>query len=147
MRLSGNEPFSSPNLAARVLLAEDDGELRSLIAHALRDDGFDVVEVSDGQALVDLLADAVAADGALDGYDLVVSDIRMPGFSAIDVLAAMRPFLTRTPVVLITAFGDAKTHDRALRLGAAAVIDKPFDLDDLRVRLRALLRWRLTDEA
>ena len=144
MRLAANEPIILPNLAARVLLAEDDGELRALIAHALRGDGFDVVEVGDGKALVDFLADAIAADGTLDGYDLVVSDVRMPGFTAIDVLTAMRPFLKRTPVVLITAFGDPKTHERARRLGAAAVIDKPFDLDDLRLRLRELLRSRLT---
>ncbi len=144
MRLSSTESLSAPNLAARVLLAEDDGELRALIAHALRGDGFDVVEVEDGKALVDSLADAIAADGALDGYDLVVSDVRMPGFTAIDVLAAMRPFLSRTPVVLITAFGDPRTHQRALLLGAAAVIDKPFDLDELRSRLRELLRSGFT---
>jgi DNA-binding response OmpR family regulator len=147
MRVSGTQPFVAPNLAARVLLAEDDGELRSLIAHALRGDGFDVVEVEDGKALVDSLADALAADGALDGYDLVVSDVRMPGFTAIDVLSAMRPFLTRTPVVLITAFGDPRTHERARLLGAAAVIDKPFDVDDLRIRLRELLRRRLNPDA
>jgi DNA-binding response OmpR family regulator len=147
MRLSANEPRLPVNLAARVLLAEDDGELRALIAHALRGDGFDVIEVCDGKELVDSLADALAADGALDGYDLVISDVRMPGFTAIDVLTAMRPFLARTPVVLITAFGDEKTHERARRLGAAAVIDKPFDLDELRGRLRELLRRRLTSGA
>jgi DNA-binding response OmpR family regulator len=146
MRLE-NHTALRPNLAARVLLAEDDGELRTLIAHALRSDGFEVVEVQDGRALVDSLADAIAADGALDGYDLVVSDVRMPGFSAIDVLSAMRPFLSRTPVVLITAFGDPRTHQRALLLGAAAVIDKPFDVDELRFRLRELLRRRMSGGA
>jgi len=140
MRLSDASQLAPPVLAARVLLAEDDSELRSLIAQALRSDGYQVIEVADGGALVDHLADAVAADGSLDGYDLVVSDVRMPGFTAIDVLSAMRPFLARTPVVLITAFGDPRTHERARKLGASAVIDKPFDLDELRVALRELLR-------
>jgi CheY-like chemotaxis protein len=111
------------------LLAEDDGELRSLIAHALRGDGFDVVEGKTARRSSILWPTRWPPDGALDGYDLVVSDVRMPGFTAIDVLSAMRPFLTRTPVVLITAFGDPRTHERARLLGAAAVIDKPFDLD------------------
>jgi len=145
MRLSDADQLAPPVLAARVLLAEDDSELRALIAQALRGDGYQVLEVADGAALVDRLAEAVSADGSLDGFDLVVSDIRMPGFTAIDVLSAMRPFLARTPVVLITAFGDARTHERAKKLGASAVIDKPFDLDELRVSLRELLRRRLAD--
>lgn len=127
-------------LPARLLLAEDDVELRSLIASSLREDGFEVVEVADGNALVDRLADAMAADGSLDGFDVVVSDIRMPGFSALEVMTGMRRMLFRTPVVLITAFGDAKTHERALRLGAARVFDKPFDVDELRAAVTELVR-------
>ena len=129
---------------ARLLLAEDDVELRSLIAGSLREDGFEVVEVADGNALVDRLADAMAADGSLDGFDLVVSDIRMPGFSALEVMTGMRRMLFRTPIVLITAFGDPKTHERARRLGAARVFDKPFDLDELRVAVTELVgeRWK-----
>lgn len=142
MRLSDADQLAPPVLAARVLLAEDDSELRALIAQALRGDGYQVLEVADGAQLVDRLADAVSADGSLDGFDLVVSDVKMPGFTAIDVLSAMRPFLARTPVVLITAFGDPRTHERAKRLGASIVIDKPFDLDDLRQSLRELLRQR-----
>ena len=140
MRVTQAERSALPRIAARVLLAEDDRELRTLMAEALRRDGLDVVEVEDGRALVDRLADAVSADGALDGFDLVVSDVRMPGFTAIDVLTALRPFLKRTPVVLITAFGDPRTHARARGLGAAAVLDKPFDIDDLRAMLGKLLR-------
>jgi len=130
MRVSPGE-LPKALVPARLLLAEDDVELRSLIATSLREDGFEVVEVADGNALVDRLADAMAADGSLDGFDLVVSDIRMPGFSALEVMTGMRRMLFRTPVVLITAFGDAKTHERARRLGAARVFDKPFDVDEL----------------
>ena len=131
-------------LPARLLLAEDDVELRSLIASSLREDGFEVVEVADGNALVDRLADAMAADGSLDGFDLVVSDIRMPGFSALEVMTGMRRVLFRTPVVLITAFGDPKTHERARRLGASRIFDKPFDVDELRAAVTELVcqRWK-----
>jgi CheY-like chemotaxis protein len=131
-----------PLVPARLLLAEDDAELRSLLASSLREDGFEVVEVSDGNSLVDRLADAMAADGSLDGFDLVVSDIRMPGFSALEVMTGMRRMLFRTPVVLITAFGDPKVHERAKRLGAALVLDKPFDVDELRAAVTKLVKQR-----
>ena len=123
-------PWSFP---VRVLLAEDDPEMRELLATALRQDGLEVVEARDGSALLDRLAEALAADGDLDGYDLIVSDIRMPGYSALDILAGVRRALRHTPVILITAFGDRVTHERAMRLGASAVFDKPFDIDDLRM--------------
>ncbi len=142
-----NELHSSGPLAtafprARVLLAEDDPSLRSLIAGVLREDGYEVVEIPDGNALVDTLADSVADDGSLAGFDLIVSDIRMPGFTVLEVMGGMRRLLFRTPIVLITAFGDARTHLRASQLGAAAVFDKPFDLDDLRASVSRLLPRR-----
>ena len=55
----------------------------------------------------------------------------MPGCSGLDLLACLRHFDWNTPVILITAFGNAETHDQARRLGAFAVFDKPFDLADL----------------
>jgi two-component system, response regulator, stage 0 sporulation protein F len=130
----------------RVLLAEDDTEMRALLAAALRQDGLEVVEARDGSALLDRLAEALAADGDLDGYDLIVSDIRMPGHSALDILAGVRRAFRHTPVILITAFGDRVTHERAKRLGASAVFDKPFDIDDLRAAVYQQLydRWSKT---
>jgi FixJ family two-component response regulator len=76
----------------------------------------------------------------------VLSDIRMPGFSALEVMIGLRRALFRTPIVLITAFGDPKTHERAKRLGAALVIDKPFDVDELRASVTTLVQ-RTLDEA
>jgi CheY-like chemotaxis protein len=141
---SGANPLQRTFVPARILLAEDDRELRALIASALRDDGFEVVAVEDGNTLVDHLADGMAADGSLDGYDLIISDIRMPGFTALEIMTGLRRLLASTPIVLITAFGDPKTHERARRLGAAAVFDKPFDVDELTRAVVKLLeeRWR-----
>ena len=116
----------------RILLAEDDPEFRALLAATLREDGFEVVEARDGHALLDYLADAVSSEGDIDQFDLVVSDIRMPGYSALDILAGAHRALRHTPVILITAFGDRATHERARNLGARAVFDKPFELDDFR---------------
>lgn len=113
---------------ARVLIAEDDPHLLRLLAGTL-EDSYDVAQASNGFELLD---SATAGERP----DLIISDIRMPGLTGLEVLAGLRS-LKRigarggTPVILITAFGDAETHALAGRLGAV-VLDKPFDLDDLR---------------
>ena len=132
----------NPMARARVLLAEDDTELRSLLAATLREDGYEVVDAEDGTALLDRLAEALANERGLDSYDLVVTDIRMPGYDAFDVMLGMRRLMVDMPFVLITAFGDTLTHRRAEQLGAAAVLDKPFDLEELRAAVYEVLRDR-----
>ena len=117
---------------ARLLLAEDDFELRELLACVLRADGHEVVEARDGNELWELLSNAADTSPGREPFALVVSDVRMPGLTAFDVLTQLQRALTETPVILITAFGDQTTHLRALRLGASRVFDKPFDCDELR---------------
>jgi DNA-binding response OmpR family regulator len=124
----------------RVLLAEDDSALRPLIADRFRAAGFDVVEADDGNAVVECIADSIVTSDRLPGFDLIVSDIRLPGLNAFDVLRAARSALEATPVILMTAFGDQRTRERALSLGASAVIDKPLDLDQLVSTARRFLR-------
>ena len=115
----------------RLLLAEDDDGLRPLLAERFRAEGFEVVEAEDGAAVVEFLAESIVQNSRHPGFDLIVSDIRLPGLNALDVLRGARGALEATPVILITAFGDRRTHDRALLLGASAVFDKPLDVDEL----------------
>jgi CheY-like chemotaxis protein len=123
----------------RVLIAEDDGELRRLIAGVLRQDGLDVIEATDGFHMLDLLAAAfVGAPGALMP-DMIISDIRMPGPNGIEILAGLRASGFQIPILLMTAFGDDETHTRAYRSGADAVLDKPVDTDDLLLSVWLLL--------
>jgi DNA-binding response OmpR family regulator len=116
----------------RVLLAEDDAELRRFLATTLRRDGYEVIEAKNGDELLSLIGSQILSPLDRPAIDLVVSDIRMPGQSGLRVLASLRRADWGTPVVLITAFGDRETHEEARRLGAVAVFDKPFDIDDLR---------------
>lgn len=120
-----------PRHAPRVLLAEDDPEMRALMAWALRADGYEVHEVGDGDALLQALGTVEAGE---EGPDLVVTDVQMPGASGLEVLERLRRSRARLPVLLVTAFGDWETHARAERLGAE-VLDKPIELDDLRKRV------------
>ncbi len=126
---------------AQVLLGEDDPELRALLADMLRRDGHDVLEARDGAELLEHVAGTLADSGELESVDLIVSDIRMPGWTGMEILENLRHVGCWAPVILITAFGDQDTHDMAGRLGAVAVFDKPFDIDDLRTAvLNALAR-------
>jgi two-component system, response regulator, stage 0 sporulation protein F len=126
---------------ARVLLAEDDSELRGLLALTLRADGLQVSEVEDGAQMIDALTPG--PDGS-SGFDLVISDILMPRHDGLDAVARLRWTDQKVPVIFITAFGEDRTHQLAARLGAVAVFDKPFDLDDLRTAVVHALhaRWR-----
>jgi DNA-binding response OmpR family regulator len=118
--------------ALQILLAEDEPEMRAMLARRLRSRGHRVIEASDGTRLHALIDDLVlAGPPGAPAIDLVISDVRMPGCSGMEVLAWLRRCDWRTPIILITAFGDDELHAEARRLGAFAVFDKPFDLDDL----------------
>lgn len=123
----------------RVLLAEDDDEMRSLLAWVLAREGCAVEEIPDGLALQRHLYQALV-QGVRDLPDLLISDIRMPGATGLQVLALLRARGSNLPVLLITAFGDRATHDEALRMGALAVLDKPFTVPDLQSALGRVRR-------
>jgi CheY-like chemotaxis protein len=124
------EHSANANRRRRVLLAEDDGAMRELMVRMLRKRGFDVVEARNGYETLERLANGLIHEPPIV-FDLVVSDVRMPGFDGLNILASIKQLPGYIPVILITAFGNAATHDAAARLGAFAMLDKPFDLDDL----------------
>src|SRR3954468_9054175 len=93
-----SEPTKAPS-PARLLLAEDDFELRELLACVLRADGHEVVEACDGNELWALLSGESAGECPTP-FALVVSDVRMPGLSAFDVLVRLQRALSATPVIL-----------------------------------------------
>jgi len=123
----------------RLLLAEDDAAFRTLLQVALAGDGYDVVAVTDGSELLERLSVSLSAGSANDRFDVVVSDVRMPGWTGLNVLLSMRHEANPPPVVLITAFGDERLHEQCMKAGAVAVLDKPFELDDLRALVSRLM--------
>jgi DNA-binding response OmpR family regulator len=125
----------------RVLLAEDDPGMRDLLARILADSGYDVVQAIDGQELLDLVSSALASTPAMEPFDIIVTDVRMPSHTGMDALKLMRSAHVRTPVIVITAFGDEELHRAAYELGAW-VLDKPFDLEDFEEAVAAMVRRR-----
>lgn len=119
-----------------VLVAEDDDEMRHLITRALRRDGYEVIAAHDGAGLFSALR-ASLAHGRKP--DLVVSDVRMPHMTGLDLARAIQNCACDVRVVLVSAFADHHTVDAARRLGVRYVLSKPFDLDDLRTVAMNLL--------
>ena len=117
-------------LRPRIVLAEDDGELRALLVDVLAEQG-DVIVTRDGIELRNAMG--------VENPDLVVADASMRGASGLAVLTEMHRSTRRARWIVITAFGDAQVHTEAKRCGAHAVIDKPFEMSTLREAVRAAL--------
>ncbi|RJO63604.1 MAG: sigma-54-dependent Fis family transcriptional regulator [Myxococcales bacterium] len=111
------------DIPVAILVAEDDPDMRDLLAQALGEEGYAVATAKDGD-------EAIARLGQ-DEFDLVLTDLKMPGASGMDVLKAARAQFFPCPVILMTAFGAVDSAVMAMKEGAYSYITKPFDLEDL----------------
>ncbi len=131
--------------AKRVLVAEDDAELREALCDLLRAHGFEVVDLNDGEDVYEYVHDSVEMDVPRPRAHALLTDLRMPGMSGAEVLAYFRSIGWRLPTLVVTAFGDDETRRELLALGAAAVLDKPVDPDELLWALERLTAGREAD--
>jgi DNA-binding response OmpR family regulator len=116
----------------RVLVAEDDRSLREALSRGLRESGYTVDAVPDGQTAVEYLSSY--------DYEVVVLDWRMPGVSGLEVLQWMRRDARTNPVLMLTARDTPRDRVTGLDEGADDYLVKPFDFAELLARLRALQR-------
>jgi DNA-binding response OmpR family regulator len=116
--------------ALKVLVADDDDDLRASVVDALRADGYVVLEARDGEETLAFLHDAVTDPSTRP--DVILADVRMPKLSGLGVLVQLRRAGVRLPVVMMTGFYPDSVDIVAKRLGAMGVLRKPFDLGDLR---------------
>jgi DNA-binding response OmpR family regulator len=126
---------SRPSKQLRIVLAEDDYEMRRLLCDALRREGHDVIEAKNGSELLERVETELRHHA---GLNAVITDVCMPGFTglqALDWLQRVRSL--HVPLIVITAFGDRRVREQARRLGAD-LLEKPFDLDELRARIRKI---------
>jgi DNA-binding response OmpR family regulator len=115
----------------KVLVADDDGDLRELIAFTLMQAGYLVIKAGDGPAALKGFEE--------EGPDLVLLDINMPGLSGFQVCETIRA-RSRVPVMMLTVRGEEEDLVRALGLGADDYLTKPFSPRTLLARVKALLR-------
>jgi two-component system, OmpR family, response regulator MprA len=117
---------------ARVLVADDDRAIRSSLARALSLEGYDVVDATDG-------AEALAAINARQP-DIAILDVMMPNLDGLTVCRVLRAERNRLPVLMLTARTATRDRVAGLDAGADDYLAKPFELEELLARLRALLR-------
>lgn len=122
----------------QVLLADDDYEMRRLLTWSLKKQGYQVTECKDGNELMKKMGLSMPYE-CVQPFDLIISDIRMPGSTGFQVLESARDFEELPPIFLITAFPDDETQKKARQLGAAAVFEKPFDVNVLIDGVRRIL--------
>jgi two-component system OmpR family response regulator len=116
----------------RLLLVDDEDNLRSMLEAALRHNGFEVTAVASGREALDRVA--------ADRPDLVVLDVMMPDLDGFEVCRRLRADGNRTPVLFLTAKDATEDKVRGLTLGGDDYLVKPFSLEELVARSRALLR-------
>jgi len=118
----------------RILLAEDDKSLGSMISNALHKEGNAVDWVEDGQAAIDALISKT------DIFDVVILDLGLPKIDGLAVLQKARKAGVKTPVMILTARDTVVDRVKGLDSGSDDYLTKPFDVDELSARLRALQR-------
>jgi two-component system, OmpR family, response regulator TctD len=119
----------------KLLLVEDDPSMQVTLQRALQRRGMEVTGITDGREALDKWRGGP--------FDVVVLDLTLPGMDGLEVLAQARRDGLATPVLILTARGTVGDRVMGLNTGADDYLAKPFDLDELEARLRALLRRRL----
>ncbi|MDY0110469.1 MAG: sigma-54 dependent transcriptional regulator [Candidatus Krumholzibacteria bacterium] len=126
-------------MSQRILVVDDEATIRMSLVEALGAEGYEVSDAKTGE-------EALALCHA-GGFDLLVTDLRLPGISGLDLLKALRNQNRTLPVILMTAYGDVDTAVAAMRLGAYDYINKPFKLAEIRRQVRGALRATGSDAA
>jgi two-component system OmpR family response regulator len=124
----------------RVLVAEDDERLAAVLDQALSEAGWEVETVGDGRSAYG----RALPDGT--SYDVLLLDRMLPGLDGLTVCRRLRELGVTTPVLMLTARGAVRDRIDGLDAGADDYLPKPFDLDELLARLRALCRRATIDE-
>ncbi len=116
-------------VSARVLVVDDDRDIRDLVAIKLEAAGLEVVTRADGAQALDAIREG--------GWSVIVLDVMMPGMSGVDVLRVIRDDGDRTPVILLTARGQEKDIEAGFAAGADDYVTKPFSPRALLARISA----------
>jgi two-component system, NtrC family, response regulator PilR len=118
----------------RILVVDDERSMRELLAIVLRREGYEVLLAENGRSAVDLLE--------RESVDLLISDIKMPDLSGVEVLRAAKRIDQDILGIMITAFASTDSAIEAMRLGACDYLSKPFDVDLLKMKVREKIENR-----
>jgi CheY-like chemotaxis protein len=129
--MSNVHPRGEARAQQKVLVAEDDPDILQVISVALRKLGYEIIEARNGAEVLDKILGRLLGGDEGERPDIIIADVRMPGLSGLEILEGLRQAHWPTVCVLMTAFADQEMRAEARRLGASALFEKPFDIDDL----------------
>lgn len=115
----------------RILVVDDDAEMRALLVDELRHEGYQLTEAADG-------AEAVLACRTSE-FDVILMDKNMPGPSGLDLLPGFRRTCPHAHIIMMTAFGDVPSYVEAAEKGAADFLFKPFRIEEMKAAIRKAL--------
>lgn len=115
----------------RILIIEDDEEMRSLLKDSVEEEGFEADSVSNGS---DGLRKLVK-----EPFNLIITDIRMPGLTGLDILPGIKKLQPEVPVIVITAFGSEEVYCRSIERGAAGYLEKPIRTNKLKTLIHEMV--------
>jgi two-component system response regulator AtoC len=118
----------------RILIADDHDSLRRGLAQAIAEAGHDVEEAPNGNAAIEKLHEGF--------FDVVVSDLKMGGSTGLDVLKTAKTLHPSSAVILMTAFGSVSTAVEAMKSGAFDYVQKPFEIEEMEVKIEKALEMR-----
>lgn len=120
----------------RLLIAEDDEQTRDALVELFERGGYDVRAVADGSSLLYRLEPMLLSEPGHWPPDLIMTDVRMPGLDAINIVEELREVGWDTPVIIITGFGDEDLRLRIEQLDNAGYYEKPLEIDELENAVR-----------
>ncbi len=116
----------------KILLVEDDVDLNKTVKVVLTDNGYDVTSCFDGEEAIEKFS--------ADSFDMIISDIMMPNVDGFELLKTIREENSQIPFLFMTAKDDIASKQKGFKLGLDDYIVKPFDLQELVIRISAILR-------
>jgi two-component system response regulator AtoC len=116
---------------AKILIIEDDDEMRSLLKDFIKEEGYEADSVNNGsEAFLKLTK---------EHFNLIITDVRMPGLTGLDILPGIRKLQPEASIIVITAFGSKEVYLKAIERGATAYLEKPILLNNLRALIHQIV--------
>ena len=115
----------------RILVIEDDEEMRSLLKDFIEGEGYEADSVDNGSEAFRRVVK--------EPFDLIITDIRMPGLTGLDILPGLKKLRPEASIIVITAFGSEEVFHKSLERGADAYLEKPIHLNKLRTLIQEMV--------
>lgn len=116
----------------RILVVDDEEDIRQILCDSLADDNFEVITCSDGYEALELIKEGF--------FELIITDLRMPGIDGIELIDTIKQISPEVPVIMLTAYGSAGVQREMDRLQAHRYFEKPFSLEELKEAVKEALQ-------